>query len=126
MALRVGAPSPVSRDSPAERHLVMPRSDPRWAYVELAYLSDSYLLLALPRLAGLPMYSHTFSVSLDHCIHFHHLPRVHDNVYVELSSARSHSDRHLVQAEYYDGKTGEIVASVSQEGLAAYGQRAKL
>lgn len=99
---------------------ITPENDPRYNYVAFAYLSDSYLLLTLPYFHGLPMYSHTFSVSLDHTIYFHHLPKVNDWLRLQLHNIRSVSDRHLIQCEHYDAQSGQIVASVSQEGLVVY------
>lgn len=98
---------------------VMPPTDPRFGYTAFAYLSDSHLLLCLPQLAGLPMFSHAFSVSLDHAIHFHAPPAPHARLYAELRRARSGAHRHLLHGEYF-GADGAIVASVSQEGLVVY------
>ena len=98
---------------------VLPPTDPRFGYAAFAYLSDSHLLLCLPQLAGLPMFSHAFSVSLDHAIHFHAPPAPHARLYAELRRARSGAHRHLLHGEYF-GADGAIVASVSQEGLVVY------
>lgn len=103
-----------------ESKLITPENDPRYNYVAFAYLSDSYLLLTLPYFHGLPMYSHTFSVSLDHTIYFHHFPKVNDWLRLQLHNIRSISGRHLIQCEHYDAQSGQIVASVSQEGLVIY------
>lgn len=100
--------------------LITPQNDPRYNYVTFAYLSDSYLLLTLPYFHGLPMYSHTFSVSLDHSIYFHHLPQANEWLRLQLHNVRSMSDRHVIQCEHFDVTTGQIVASVSQEGLVVY------
>lgn len=99
---------------------ITPKNDLRYNYVAFAYLSDSYFLLTVPYFHKLPMYSHRFSVSLDHCIHFHQVPDVNDWVYIQIGNPRSHWDKHLVQGEYYNATSGEIVASVSQEGLVVY------
>lgn len=100
--------------------LITPENDSRYNYVAFAYLSDSYLLLTLPYFYGLPMYSHRFSVSLDYTIYFHNLPKVNDWLRVQLHNIRSMSNRHLIQCEHYDAQSGEIVASISQEGLVIY------
>ncbi|CAL9731452.1 peroxisomal acyl-coenzyme A thioester hydrolase 1 [Monosporozyma unispora] len=111
---------PDKRNLENPHTLISPSNDPRYNYVTFAYLSDSYLLLTLPYFHGLPMYSHTFSVSLDHTIYFHNLPKANDWLRLQLHNIRSMSDRHLIQCEHYDVATGQIVASVSQEGLVAY------
>lgn len=98
---------------------VTPANDPRYNYVAFAYLSDSYILLTIPYFHKLPLYCHKFSVSLDHVIHFHQLPSVNEWLYTEITNPRSNFDKHLVQGDYYD-TTGEIVASVSQEGFVVY------
>ncbi|QLQ81156.1 hypothetical protein HG537_0E05110 [Torulaspora globosa] len=99
---------------------ITPRNDPRYNYVAFAYLSDSYFLLTVPYFHRLPMYSHKFSVSLDHCIHFHQLPKVNEWIYLQIQNPRSFWDKHFLQGEYFSASTGEIVASVSQEGLVIY------
>ncbi|QLL33595.1 hypothetical protein HG536_0E05060 [Torulaspora globosa] len=99
---------------------ITPRNDARYNYVAFAYLSDSYLLLTVPYFHRLPMYSHKFSVSLDHCIHFHQLPKVNDWIYLQINNPRSFWDKHFLQGEYFSASSGEIVASVSQEGLVVY------
>ncbi|SCU97458.1 LANO_0E16094g1_1 [Lachancea nothofagi CBS 11611] len=93
--------------------------DPRFQYVEFAYLSDAYLLLCLPYFHLLPLYCHKFSVSLDHSIYFHKRPNVHDWLAVRVANPRSNKSRHLVQGEYYDTNK-DLVASVNQEGLVLY------
>lgn len=113
------SPDPHMKDRQGNE-LITPENDPRYNYVAFAYLSDSYLLLTLPYFHGLPMYSHTFSVSLDHTIYFHHLPKVNDWLRLQLHNIRSMSDRHLIQCEHYDAQSGQIMASVSQEGLVVY------
>ncbi|CCE92739.1 palmitoyl-CoA hydrolase TDEL_0E04960 [Torulaspora delbrueckii] len=99
---------------------ITPENDHRYNYVAFAYLSDSYFLLTVPYFHQLPMYSHKFSVSLDHCIHFHQLPRVNDWIYLQVRNPRSYWDKHVLQGEYFNGQSGEIIASVSQEGLVVY------
>lgn len=99
---------------------ITPQNDPRYNYVAFAYLSDSYFLLTVPYFHRLPMYSHKFSVSLDHCIHFHQLPRVNEWIYLQIQNPRSFWDKHFLQGEYFSASSGEIVASVSQEGLVVY------
>ncbi|QLG71021.1 hypothetical protein HG535_0B00590 [Zygotorulaspora mrakii] len=99
---------------------ITPANDRRYNYVAFAYLSDSYLLMTVPYFHKLPMYSHKFSVSLDHSIYFHDMPRVNDWIYLQVTNPRSHWDKHLMRGEYYDSETGEIVANVSQEGLVIY------
>lgn len=99
---------------------ITPENDARYNYVAFAYLSDSYFLLTVPYFHQLPMYSHNFSVSLDHCIHFHQLPKVNDWLYLQIKNPRSFWDKHFLQGEYFDVSTGEIVASASQEGLVVY------
>lgn len=111
---------PLANTERTDDTLITPANDPRYNYVTFAYLSDSYLLLTLPYFHGLPMYSHKFSVSLDHTIYFHHLPRANDWLKLQLHNIRSMSDRHLIECEHYDINTGQIVASVSQEGLVVY------
>lgn len=99
---------------------ITPENDPRYNYVAFAYLSDSYFLLTVPYFHNLPMYSHNFSVSLDHCIHFHQLPKVNEWIYLQIKNPRSFWDKHFLQGEYFSASSGEIVASVSQEGLVVY------
>lgn len=113
-------PNEKTKELKDSKSLITPSNDPRYNYVTFAYLSDSYLLLTLPYFHGLPMYSHTFSVSLDHTIYFHNLPKANSWLRLQLHNNRSMSDRHLIQCEHYDATTGQIVASVSQEGLVAY------
>ncbi|SMN20778.1 similar to Saccharomyces cerevisiae YJR019C TES1 Peroxisomal acyl-CoA thioesterase likely to be involved in fatty acid oxidation rather than fatty acid synthesis [Maudiozyma saulgeensis] len=103
-----------------ENDLISPHNDERYNYAAFAYLSDSYLLLALPYFSNMPLYSHKFSVSLDHSIHFHQLPKVNDLIYLNIENSRSADHRHLMQGEYFDSNTGKILASVSQEGLVIY------
>lgn len=100
--------------------LITPMNDSRYNYVAFTYLSDSYLLLTLPYFNNLPLFSHKFSVSLDHSIYFHQLPMVNDWIYLQIKNSRSHWDRHLLQGEYFNAESGQIIASVSQEGLVAY------
>ncbi|CCD23950.1 palmitoyl-CoA hydrolase NDAI_0C02900 [Naumovozyma dairenensis CBS 421] len=100
--------------------IITPDTDPRYNYVAFAYLSDSYLLLTLPYFHQLPLYSHKFSVSLDHSIYFHQLPLVNNWIYLRIKNSRSHWDKHLVQGEYFDSNSGNIIATVSQEGLVVY------
>ena len=102
------------------RDPIAPETDPRYNYVALAYFSDSYLLLTLPYFHQLPLYSHKFSVSLDHTVYFHKLPKVNDWMFLEMQNPRSASDKHLIQGEFYEVASKEIVASVSQEGLVVY------
>lgn len=99
---------------------ITPSNDCRYNYVAFAYLSDSYFLLTVPYFHQLPMYSHKFSVSLDHSIHFHQLPKVNDWIYLQIKNPRSFWDKHVLQGEYFDTSSGEIIASVSQEGLVVY------
>ncbi|EDO19180.1 hypothetical protein Kpol_1050p37 [Vanderwaltozyma polyspora DSM 70294] len=99
---------------------ITPANDPRYSYVALAYLSDSYFLFVLPYFHNLPIYSHKFSVSLDHSIHFHQQPDVNDFLLFEIRNPRSNLDKHLMEGEYFSRKTGEIVASVVQEGYVVY------
>ncbi|CCE61560.1 hypothetical protein TPHA_0A04850 [Tetrapisispora phaffii CBS 4417] len=99
---------------------ITPENDPRYAYIALAYISDAYFLLTLPSFHALPLFSHKFSVSLDHSIHFHQIPNISDFTYFEISNISSRSDKHLMVGEYYNAKTKEIVASVSQEGYVIY------
>ncbi|KAL3230648.1 Peroxisomal acyl-coenzyme A thioester hydrolase 1 [Nakaseomyces bracarensis] len=104
---------------------ITPANDPRYNYVAFAYLSDSYILLTIPYFHKLPLYCHQFSVSLDHVIHFHQQPRVNEWIHQDITNPRSNFDKHLVQGEYYDS-TGEIIASVSQEGFVVYDSEASL
>lgn len=100
---------------------ITPENDARYNYVAFAYLSDSYLLLTIPYFHNLPLYCHSFSVSLDHTIYFHQLPHVNNWIYLKISNPRSHWDKHLVQGKYFDTQSGRIMASVSQEGYVVYG-----
>lgn len=102
---------------------ISPENDVRFNYVAFAYLSDSYVLLSLPFFHNLPMYSHKFSVSLDHTIHFHQLPKVNDWMFAKLFNPRSHHDKHLILGHYYERKSRELVATISQEGLVAYPEK---
>lgn len=103
-----------------DTELITPRNDDRYNYVAFAYLSDSYLLLTLPYFSNRPLYSHKFSASLDHTIHFHQLPEVNEFIYLDINNSKSCNHKHLMQGEYFDAKTGEIIASVSQEGFVIY------
>lgn len=105
---------------------ITPENDRRYNYVAFAYLSDSYFLLTVPYFHQLPMYSHKFSVSLDHCIHFHQLPQMNDWIYLQVRNPRSFWDKHVLQGEYFNSKSGEIIASVSQEGLVVYDSEAEI
>ncbi|CEP62676.1 palmitoyl-CoA hydrolase LALA0_S06e01112g [Lachancea lanzarotensis] len=100
-------------------------NDPRFQYVQFAYLTDAYLLLCLPYFHLLPLYCHKFSVSLDHTIHFHKRPNVQEWLALRVTNPRSQNGRHLVHGEYYDSNK-EPVASVTQEGLVIYDSPAKL
>ncbi|CDO94815.1 unnamed protein product [Kluyveromyces dobzhanskii CBS 2104] len=102
---------------------VSPENDVRFNYVAFAYLSDSYVLLSLPFFHKLPLYSHKFSVSLDHSIHFHQLPKVNNWMFAQLLNPRSHHDKHLILGHYYDRKSKDLVATISQEGLVAYPEK---
>ncbi|SCU82488.1 LAME_0C01398g1_1 [Lachancea meyersii CBS 8951] len=110
---RVRRPLSTSRKSDEEI------SDPRFQYVEFAYLTDAYLLLCLPYFHLLPLYCHKFSVSLDHTIHFHKRPSVNEWMALRVTNPRSDKSRHLVRGEYFDNNR-EPVASVTQEGLVVY------
>lgn len=97
-----------------------PENDRRFNYVAFAYLSDSYVLLSLPYFHQIPLYSHKFSVSLDHSIHFHQLPRVNSWMYAQLFNPRSHHDKHLIIGNFFDKDSRELVATINQEGLVSY------
>ncbi|SCU79154.1 LAFA_0B01112g1_1 [Lachancea sp. 'fantastica'] len=99
--------------------------DPRFQYVQFAYLTDAYLLLCLPYFHLLPLYCHKFSVSLDHTIHFHKRPNVYDWLALRVTNPRSENGRHLVRGEYYNDNK-EPVASVTQEGLVVYDSPSKI
>lgn len=99
---------------------ITPENDNRYNYVAFAYLSDSYFLYTLPYFHGLPMYSSNFSVSLDHTLYFHQIPSVNNWMYFQVKQPRSHWDKHLMEGEYYDPETGDIIATVAQEGLVMY------
>lgn len=121
--------TPITVEKSHEHELsrtITPENDPRYNYVAFAYLSDSYFLLTVPYFHRLPMYSHKFSVSLDHCIHFHQLPKVNDWMYLQVRNPRSYWDKHLLQGEYFSAESGEILASVSQEGLIVYDSEAEI
>lgn len=108
--------SHLSQDS----MIISPKSDPRYNYVAFSYLSDSYVLLSLPYFHKLPLYSHKTSISLDHSIFFHQLPRVNESLFTEIRNPRSYMDKHLIIANYYNPESTEIVATVTQEGLVAF------
>lgn len=112
----------------SHRHLksITPENDPRYNYVALSYLSDSYLLFTLPYFHRLPLYSHKFSVSLDHSLHFHRLPRVNKPMLVEITNPRSNLDKHVLQGEYFDGESGQILATVTQEGYVVYDSESEI
>lgn len=117
----VNCRQPVTKENKRDKYeKITPYNDPRYNYVALAYISDSYFLLTLPYFHRLPMYCHNFSVSLDHSIHFHQLPMVNDWLLFQVQNPSSRSDKHLMEGEYFSSKTGEIVASISQEGYVTY------
>ncbi|BAO41377.1 peroxisomal acyl-coenzyme A thioester hydrolase 1 [Kluyveromyces marxianus DMKU3-1042] len=98
-------------------------NDARFNYIAFAYLSDSYVLLSLPYFHKLPLYSHKFSVSLDHTIYFHQLPRVSKWMFAQLFNPRSYHDKHLILGHYYDRESKSLVATITQEGLVAYQEK---
>lgn len=100
---------------------VNPRNDLRYNYVALAYLSDLYFLFTSRTFQGRPLFEkYSRTVSLDHSIHFHGLPTVNDWLYFEIRHPRSAHQRNLVQGEYYNPLTREILASTTQEGATLY------
>ncbi|CAR29556.1 ZYRO0G11528p [Zygosaccharomyces rouxii] len=105
---------------------VNPRNDFRYNYVAFCYLSDSYFIFTVPNFHGLPLFTYKFSVSLDHSIHFHGVPEVNGWMYMRIHNPRSYKDKHLVQGEYFNAETGQIVASTSQEGLTVYHSEKKI
>lgn len=105
---------------------VNPRNDFRYNYVAFSYLSDSYFIFTVPNFHGLPLFTYKFSVSLDHSIHFHGVPDVNKWMFMRIHNPRSYKDKHLVQSEYFDAETGQIVASTSQEGLTVYHSEEKI
>lgn len=105
---------------------ISPENDRRFNYVAFAFLSDSYVLLSLPYFHQLPLYSHTFSVSLDHSIHFHQLPKVNNWMYAQLFNPRSHHDKHVIFGHFFDRSSRELVATINQEGLVSFPQKEKI
>lgn len=114
--VRVKAPITTDRQN-KNGQPVNPRSDLRYNYVALAYLSDLYFLFTSRTFLGKPLFEkQSRTVSLDHSIHFHGLPAVNDWLYFEIRHPRSAYQRNLVQGEYYNPSTREILASTTQEG----------
>lgn len=92
----------------------------KFAYIVLTYFSDSYFLLSLPWFKKRAMYSHTFSTSLDHSLHFFSKPKISDFCLLRASLIESDTrNRHLLQGKYYDYQ-GRPVASVQQQGLVTF------
>ncbi|SJM87886.1 related to Peroxisomal acyl-coenzyme A thioester hydrolase 1 [Zygosaccharomyces bailii] len=107
------------------RERITPRSDKRYNYVAMAYLSDLYFLFAARTLRGKRLHDPALTtVSLDHTIHFHAFPHVNSWLYFQVRSPKSAGGRSLVLGEYFDPETREIVASTTQEGATIY--RSKL
>lgn len=102
--------------------------DKRINYVLFTYLSDSYLLLTLPYFHNLPMYSHKFSVSLDHTIYFHKLPILTNGNWFKsnIKNVSSRENRHVMTCDMFDSKDGQCVATVTQEGLVTFPSKSKL
>lgn len=105
----------------SEGESVNPRNDFRYNYVAFCYLSDLYFLFTSRTFEGKPLFEkHFTNISLDHSIHFHGLPVVNDWLYFEIRHPRSAHRRDLVQGEYYNPMTREILASTMQEGIRIY------
>ncbi|CDH10452.1 uncharacterized protein ZBAI_02237 [Zygosaccharomyces bailii ISA1307] len=106
------------------RERITPRSDKRYNYVAMAYLSDLYFLFAARTLRGKRLHDPALiTVSLDHTIHFHAFPHVNSWLYFQVRSPKSAGGRSLVLGEYFDPETREIVASTTQEGATIYRSR---
>lgn len=103
-------------------------TDERINYVLFAYLSDSYLLLTLPYFHNLRMYSHKFSVSLDHTIYFHKLPRLMNGDWFNsnIKNLSSRDNRHVMSCDMFESQDNECVATVAQEGLVTFPIKSKL
>ncbi|GAV50359.1 hypothetical protein ZYGR_0U02150 [Zygosaccharomyces rouxii] len=114
--------APITRDCHSKHGgSVNPRNDLRYNYVALAYLSDLYFLYTSRTFQGQPLFEkYSRTVSLDHSIHFHGLPVVNDWLFFEIRHPRSANQRNLVQGEYYNPSTREILASTTQEGATLY------
>ncbi|AAS51106.1 ACL122Wp [Eremothecium gossypii ATCC 10895] len=97
-----------------------PQNDSRYNYVMFGFFSDAYLLATVPYFVGLPVFSCRLSVSLDHDIRFHGMPKMNEwlDVVVRNISIVNHSES--MTGDWYDSTSGEIVCSVSQQGLAIY------
>ncbi|AGO13458.1 AaceriACL122Wp [[Ashbya] aceris (nom. inval.)] len=97
-----------------------PKNDSRYNYVMFGFFSDAYLLATVPYFVGLPMFSCKMSVSLDHVIRFHGMPNMCEwqDVVVRNPAIVNHSE--TLTGDWYDTKTGNLVANVSQQGLAIY------
>lgn len=99
-----------------ERYRV-PVRDPRFNYVALAYTSDSYILLSVMRFHNRPLHSSVFSVSLDHSIYFHKQPDFNQWTLYHIEHPKSGDSRKLMTGEMYERDSGDMVASIIQEGL---------
>ncbi|CCH62521.1 hypothetical protein TBLA_0H02360 [Henningerozyma blattae CBS 6284] len=89
-------------------------------YVALTYFSDSYCLLTLPWFKNRLLYSHKFSTSLDHTIHYYAVPKINEDILLKIRLIESDAqNRHMLRADYFDSN-GEQIASISQQGLVVF------
>ncbi|KAH3672248.1 hypothetical protein WICMUC_004343 [Wickerhamomyces mucosus] len=93
-------------------------------YIALAYFSDSYLLGSVWKFQKLKINSPRLSVSLDHTIHFHKQPNVNQWIYSQMELPRSNDARRLIDAGFYDPESGELIATIQQEGLVIVDENA--
>ncbi|MEU7868744.1 acyl-CoA thioesterase domain-containing protein [Dactylosporangium sp. NPDC049140] len=119
------APCP---DGAASRGLLWMRAtaplpdDPVTHAAVLCYATDLTLLSAALVPHGLRLgrerdHSHAWdTVSLDHALWFHHIPRADEWLLFDQHSPVASHGRALATAQVYD-TTGELVATVTQEGL---------
>ena len=85
--------------------------------IGLAYLCDYTILESLLRQRGLPWDTEGLvTASLDHSMWFHRPGRVDDWILYVQEAVSSQSQRGLATGNFYS-RTGELLASVAQEGM---------
>ncbi|ANZ75746.1 BA75_02624T0 [Komagataella pastoris] len=110
------------------RYWVKSKSDfksPRFNDVAIAYISDYFFLSSNMRLNMQEMFTSSFSVSLDHTIHFYDKFDIDEWLSFSIRSKVCQDDRALVTGEIYS-EGGKLVATVLQEGLQALPAHAQL
>jgi len=110
--------SPVwMRFSETSKLAELDRSDEALGYSLLAYASDEALVstAALPHITSMPR-SALMLASLDHALWIHRKPSFDDWILFAKRTSTAHGARGLSHAEFFS-RDGELLASVTQEGL---------